>query len=71
MNCETNRLAFAKQLHYQFVTGQLEMCGDIGKDRGKGANSEGFVLWNGNVVFSALQRGEAHVAAGLSGDVVA
>jgi hypothetical protein len=44
--------------------------GNVCKDAEKGADAERVMLGNRQVVFPMLKRGEAKMAAGLSGDSV-
>ncbi len=53
------------------VAGEFEVDGDVSKDTAESSDPKWVVARNSNVVFGGLHRGEAHVAAGLAGDVVA
>ena len=50
----------------EIFSGDLEMIRYFGKDSPQGSDTQGSVIWNGQVVFSVFTRGQAHMAACLT-----
>jgi hypothetical protein len=50
----------------QFVSGDSQVFGDIAKNTCQGAESQGMMAWDGDVMLTLNRRSQSHVAAGLA-----
>ena len=59
-----------EKFFYQFITSDVEMGRNLGKDACNSADSKGVCAGDRNMVFAMLRRGQAHMAAGLTGNLI-
>lgn len=63
-------MALPKQLVQKFVSGETMMCGDACQNGSEGAEFQGVVVGEGDVVFAMSRAGQANVAAGLASSAI-
>jgi hypothetical protein len=55
----------------EILTAQAVMSRDLTDDRGKGPDAQWIMPRDGDVVLAVLDRGQAEMASGLTGDLIA